>query len=407
MNQPLPRRITVFSTDIPFPANRGGRADVWRRLQAMKLLGIEVQLVCFFDDLPGKRPSDADRAAVLAVVHSLHAFPIPKGLWHKARFMVKSIRAPWHVACRTLDTAVLHQLEQEVRRFDPSCIWCEGPWCGLNAQRLARKLTKPLVYRSHNIEHQYMRRQAKAARRWRDFAAWTVACIGLERFESALITSADWVFDISSDDMLFWQNKGLQRISWLPPIAEAALAPAPAGEQAVPVGDVVFLGNLTTPNNIRGVEWLVLDIAPLVREKRPHTSFVVAGSNPGDHVRNLCATNKVTLIQNPPDALSIYRGASVLVNPVRTGSGTHVKAIEMLMTSVPIVTATQGTCGLPNEVKQLFRVADSAPDFAGQILDALRTANDQSENRAVAREFFGVVGLRDALAALSARSGAK
>jgi hypothetical protein len=90
----------------------------------------------------------------------------------------------------------------------------------------------------------------------------------------------------------------------------------------------------------------------------------------------------------------------VLVNPVRTGSGTHVKAIEMLMTSAPIVTATQGTCGMPEPLKRLFRVADSADGFAEQVFEALESPAEHGAERSGARRLFGVDGLAQALAKL-------
>jgi glycosyltransferase involved in cell wall biosynthesis len=271
----------------------------------------------------------------------------------------------------------------------------------------SRRLQIPLVYRSHNIEHLYMRRQAEAAKTGRDRLAWTVACIGLRRFESSVIRQAGWVFDISIDDMEVWKSRGVRRISWMPPLAEAALVPMQAEFKFGSVGDVVFLGNLTTPNNVRGLEWLLQEIVPLVLADSPNTRFVIAGSNPGEHVRGLCAAAGVTLLPNPPDAIAVYLGARVLVNPVRTGSGTHVKAIEMLMTPLPIVTATQGTCGMPEEVKRLFRVADTAAEFARQILAALSTKVDYSSQRQDARSMFGVEGVARALEGLADRDGVR
>jgi len=74
----------------------------------------------------------------------------------------------------------------------------------------------------------------------------------------------------------------------------------------------------------------------------------------------------------------------------------------MLMTAAPIVTATQGTCGMPESIKRLFRVADSAPAFAEQILEALATPVDHTAERAAARGLFGIAGLADALSRLPA-----
>lgn len=293
---------------------------------------------------------------------------------------------------------------ESVRQFQPHAVWTEGPWCGEVAKRLCGDLDLPLLYRSHNIEHIYMPRQAAAARRLRDRLAWNIACIGLGRYESDMIHRANWVFDISQDDMAFWQARGVQRISWLPPLAETSLA-QPGAPATQPEHDVVFLGNLTTPNNVRGVEWLVNDIRPLVLARRPGTRFVVAGSNPGPHVRALCQADEVELMANVPDAPALYASARVLVNPVRTGSGTHVKMIQMLMTAAPIVTTAQGTQGLPPDISSLVRVSDTAQGFADGIVDALSGPPPAAHERDAVRQLFGVDAVRDALARARSLAG--
>ncbi|MDH4481150.1 MAG: glycosyltransferase [Rhodoferax sp.] len=369
---------------------------------ALSRLGVAVQLVCFFDDVSGKRPEQQHLEAVRAATAGLLLYPIKQGKRALLEALIKLPQMPWHVARRSLGALDLRDLCSVVQEFQPDWLWCEGPWCGPLVLAVHDHIQVPVAYRSHNLEHVYMARQASAARRPRDRLAWTIACVGLRRFEQQMLTTADWVFDISFDDMAFWQAQGIRNISWLPPIAESALgmgtsADLPYTEQK---HDVLFLGNLTTPNNVRGVEWLVNEIRPLVLAQRPGTQFVVAGSNPGEHVRNLCKAPNVTLLPNVADALALYRQARVLVNPVRTGSGTHVKAIEMLMMRTPIVTSTQGTQGMPAEVKRLFKVADTSEAFASHVLTALDQPTDCWHERSDARRLFSVQGLADALAKL-------
>jgi hypothetical protein len=402
MSLTWPKRVTVFSTDIPYPPNRGGRADVWRRIQAMSRTGVSVQLVAFFDDLDDRRPTLDHLSAIGAVVSDLHAFPIRRGTAARSLRLLRLGQAPWHAVSRTLPSNDLQRLLSNISAFRPDLIWTEGPWCGLVSTAAAQATRAPMAYRSHNIEHVYMARQAAVAKRLRDKLAWRLACVGLKRFEQKMLSAADWVFDISLDDMAFWQTQGVQHISWLPPVAESALAPPrnAATGAGSPLNDVVFLGNLTTPNNVRGVEWLVNEVRPLVLAQRPETGFVVAGSNPGPYIRELCARDGVRLLANVADALALYASARVLVNPVRSGSGMHIKAIEMLMMDAPIVTATQGTSGMPPEVKRLFRVADTAEQFAAHIVDALVAPLDLGAERVLARSLFGVEGVATALGQL-------
>ena len=391
-------RIAVFAPDFPYPPHHGGRADVWRRILALRRIGCEVLLVAWHRPGPGNIPRAEEVRVVRESVADLRFYPTGRGSFEALTRLLLLFRWPSHVTSRRLSSAQRMELDETLGRFKPDIVWCEGPYPGHEARRAAGALGVSYVYRSHNIEHLYMARQTRAARQWRDRLAWRLACIGLKRFESDMLKHAEWVFDLSADDLEYWKRHGVSRISWLPPIAESALG---SGQNAPPASatpaDVVFVGNLTTPNNVRGIEWLVREIVPLVLTRRPATRFVIAGSNPDAHMKQLCEVPGVTLIADPPDVLPIFAGARVLVNPVRTGSGIHVKAIEMLMMPAPIVTATQGICGMPDEVKRLFRVADTAPRFAEEILDALESTEDQGAARASARRLFGVDGLATAL----------
>ena len=390
-------RIAVFAFDMPFPPHRGGRADVWRRLQGLRQLGHRILLVAWHD--PGVVPDIADQFRVREVVDDLLLFPTTRGALDA---LVRLAMLPWqpsHVANRRLDSTQRRRVDQALRAFSPTIVWSEGIYPSAQACRAAGVAGVHWVYRSHNIEHLYMQRQANAARHWRDRLAWSLACFGLARYERRMLDTATWVYDISCDDMAFWQAAGVQHISWLPPLSESALLP-PTAEPVAPfaaVGDVVFLGNLTTPNNVRGVQWLLEQVLPLLRHRQPAVQVVVAGSNPGPFMRNLCARANVTLLANPPDAVAVYRGARVLVNPVQTGSGTHMKAIEMLFTAAPIVTAPQGTCGLPAEVRALFRVADTPEAFAAEIHEALTRGGSADAERHEVRQLFGLQGLERAL----------
>lgn len=391
-------RLALFSFDFPYPANRGGRADIWRRVLALRALGHEVLLVTWHD--AWNAPTEEQIAYVRRHVQVLCLFTIRKTPWALARRLAYLMRYPSFVSARLLAGEDRHEIAATLIAFKPHLIWSEGPYPAAEASRAAELTGAPLIYRSHNIEHRYMPRQARAARRLQDRINWRLACIGLERFERSVVSRADWVFDISCDDLAYWRRQGVQHVSWLPPIAESALEAAPTESPSEDRPDVLFLGNLTTPNNVRGVEWLLREIRPRVVALRPGTRFVVAGSRPGPYIRSLCNADGVTLLADVPDALPLYRRARVLVNPVRTGSGTHMKSIEMLMMRAPIVTASQGTMGLPPEIKAMFRVADETEAFARAVVLALETPGDAWEERAAARRLFGVSGLADALAGI-------
>jgi polysaccharide biosynthesis protein PslH len=402
-----PLRLCLVSPDVPFPAHRGGRADVWRRLQALRRLGHHVTLVSFYLATRDGTPAPDAVRRMQAEVDDLHFVPIRRDAAARLRRLPRILASPWHAASRTLDATTLARLLAPLRAFGPDLVWCEGLWCWPASERLATALAVPVIYRSHNVEHAYMPRQAAAARSPRDRLAWTLACLGVERMERSAMARSRWVLDISYDDLAFWRGQGIDHASWLPPMAEQALGVRADLHAIAPTREVVFLGNLRTPNNLRGVHWLLTEVMPRVRALRPGTRVCIAGSRPDAHLHELCEAHGAELLADPPDAPAVYASGRVLVNPVHTGSGTQLKSVEMLVTDRPIVSAVQGTRGLPPFVTPLFRVADDAEGFARHVVAALEGHEPAELRRArqQAGPLFGSAGLARELHALAARLG--
>jgi glycosyltransferase involved in cell wall biosynthesis len=144
------------------------------------------------------------------------------------------------------------------------------------------------------------------------------------------------------------------------------LAAAPNNKQ----WHIVYFGNLTTPNNIEAVVWLVQQVLPLIPSAT--LKIAIAGSNPAAAVLKIIETDKrITLIANPDDMTQIISSARVLVNPMQAGSGVNLKSVEMLFTDAALVSTSVGAGGLPAQVQACFALADKPADFAQAISTAL------------------------------------
>jgi polysaccharide biosynthesis protein PslH len=395
--------LTIFAFDVPFPAHRGGRADIWRRLVALRALGCNLQLVCW-QNSENAPPSIQDLTVIRSIVQDLQIFPLKQGGLEPLKRVAMLPFGPSHVMARRLSTSQLSALSKSVREFKPDAIWIEGPYPGLAGTTVADAAGVPYFYRSHNIEHLYMERQAKAAHSISKMLAWKIACIGLKKYETRLMKNARHVYDISTDDMEFWQRAGVTRISSLPPLPERAIQDKPTCQPHLRTRDVVFLGNLSTPNNVRGVEFLLTEVSPILLAARPATRITIAGSRPSAHIRAMVATSPwVELLEDVPDAAAILNTARVLVNPVRTGSGVMVKILDMLMTDAPIISASQGASGLPKVVKAQLVIADDAPSFARAIEQALDSPTAPPLGRAAARATFSIARIEVLLGELRQR----
>lgn len=385
-------KIAYFSTQMPYPPNHGGRVDDWRRLCALKAAGARIHLVTWCSDRPDERPTEAELKALSDVAEVVHVWPIRRTVDERVTRLVRLVRWPSHMASRMLSHSQWSEVMLSLRQFSPDVVWQDGLYPYVTADRAARALGVPRFYRSHNIEHLYMARQVAKAVSWRDKFAWGLNLPHLKRVEHAAISGAAAYFDISTDDLAYWQRQGMERGYWLPPLIDPAFANRlSAPRDAVPHFDVAYLGNLHAPNNVEGILWFVNEVMPRLRVQRPEIRVMVAGSKPTSLVRDTVSRSAgVTLLENAPDVVSVLRDAHVLVNPVFVGSGVNVKSVEMLFAPAHLVSAPQGVAGLPAHVQACFAQAQTADAFAQAVLTKLDSADTYATDaRLAARAEFG------------------
>ena len=263
------------------------------------------------------------------------------------------------------------------RLFNPDLIFLDGIQGGIVANDLSKNLNLPIVTRSHNIEHLYQQRLLGAAKGWRKQKK-RLYLTNLEQYEEDILRNSVLFYDISIEDLKFWQKRGLTNARYLPPLID--FSENNFSEQfnnsidSNFTHDIIFLGGLSSDNNIEGVVWFLTKVVPLIREKLTTVKILIAGLDPINKIKTLCdQTEGVELRINPPSAAEIYRSGRVLINPVSAGSGVNIKSIEMLVSRRPIVTRSQGISGLPEEIKKYFIVAEDAQSFADKLVNCLST----------------------------------
>lgn len=133
--------------------------------------------------------------------------------------------------------------------------------------------------------------------------------------------------------------------------------------------NIVFIGSGHPPNNI-AAEY-ILKVAELV----PEYNFIIAG----DCVRGIDAmpfTDNVIKIKeiSNEEVDAMFDEAFAFINPMQTGSGTHLKMMKALSYGLPIITSTVGARGFSKAEKDAcMMVADKVEDMA----KAIKTISDK------------------------------
>ncbi len=357
--------------ELPLPANHGGRIDVWRRLCLLHARGHELALLSWHNLARDGAVSPEVMAQLGSVCSTQHLSWIRRSPPESLRRIARLPWLPSHAAARwvTLDRPAALAW---ARAFAPDVLLLDGLY-GVAATRwLATRLGVPWVYRSHNVEHVYMRQQQARAAGWRARLGLSANLLGLRRLEEATVQGAACVYDISPTDAAQWRARGQAQVHWLPTAVDAAFEAGVAAAAALPPAwDIAYFGNLNTPNNVEAVEWLVGRVLPLLPD--PGLRIVLAGSRPADAVRRLAAGDaRIRLLVDPPAVAAVVGGARVLVNPVQAGSGVNLKSVEMLFSAAQLVSTPAGVQGLTADAAACFEVHADAAGFAAAVGAGLR-----------------------------------
>lgn len=381
-------KITMICFVLPYPPNFGGRVDMWRRIKAFSSIGVELQLVSWFQE----HPEPEDMAEMQKYCKKIYLIPFKYTIFFLVRRIIDLFTYPLEVTSRIVRGQEFSRLLSEVRSFGPDVIWLDGIHGGYIATKLSEKLQIPLLTRSHNIEHLYYRRLLASTIDFKSKLQRYLSVSHLETLEKNLLKNSVFFYDISADDLKYWQSQGFTNGRYLPPFVEFEEDNKFLSKDNVinhdTMYDIAYLGNLYVDNNVASIIWFITQVLPIIRSKLPKIKVLIAGLNPVTKIRQLCEAEGVYLGINPVSSGEIYKSGRVLINPVLSGSGVSIKSVEMLVYNKPIVSTTQGISGLPEEAKQYFKIAEDAQSFAHEIIEFLSNPHTVNIDRSLLESLF-------------------
>jgi hypothetical protein len=185
--------------------------------------------------------------------------------------------------------------------------------------------------------------------------------------EAQRYKNADKVIGISWDENpLFIDMLGMDKVMTLPKAIQPKVEAVPSVE-----GRCLFVGK-DMPTNLDGLNWFLNDVWPMVLKNQPQATFHICGSI-CDRIINVPAGVRLCGIVD--DLAEQYGQATVVVIPIRTGSGVKIKLTEAVEFQRCCVSTRCGMEGLPAKEESGILVADQAQDFAEHVCTLLRDAD--------------------------------
>lgn len=140
--------------------------------------------------------------------------------------------------------------------------------------------------------------------------------------------------------------------------------------------DIVFVGNMSYPPNIDAAQFLCHEILPIIQQKRPQTSVLIAGSDP--HKSVLALQNEQVHISGwMEDIREAYASAKLFIAPMRIGTGLQNKLLEAMSMQKACITTNLANKAL-GAPKDAIYTAEHAADLANHCINLLDSDEDRN-----------------------------
>jgi glycosyltransferase involved in cell wall biosynthesis len=164
----------------------------------------------------------------------------------------------------------------------------------------------------------------------------------------------------------------------------AAIAPLEEAPRPIDFG---FWGRLAYFANADAVSWLLDEIWPAVRARRPDATLLLAGAEAPARVRAMNGRDGITVQSPVDDIAAMARRIKVAIFPVRYGTGQSSKVLEAAEGGCAIVATTRAMRGFVPLLEHSFL----ADDAAGLARSAVEVISDEARRTAKARALRQVV----------------
>ena len=135
---------------------------------------------------------------------------------------------------------------------------------------------------------------------------------------------------------------------------------------------LIFIGSEGHYPNVDSIEWFLGEIWPLLHRKSRQLQFYIIGNWVKKNLGKYSSFKNVFFTGYLPDLSETMQG-SIMIVPLRIGSGIRLKILEAMASGVPVISTSIGCEGIPTVNCENIIIADSTEDF---ITETIKLSND-------------------------------
>lgn len=379
--------ILFVSTIVPAPANNGQAIRTLSIVQGLMDLGHAVSFVGFGKNDPTvSRQPLASQCRELVVVERAPS-QFSRSTDYSGR-LVSLLKGKSHSIERFRSTVMKAEIERLIsgNRFD--LIVADSVY---NLSNIP-ETNIPLLLNTHNVEYRILERYAALESNPVKRRYALLEAKYMRNAEKAALAKARMAFACSDNDREeLTKLNGTIPICTVPNCVATDFRTRPDRSSA---GQMLFVGGMDWYPNRDAVDFFVEKILPRITSQVPEAHLVVAGRNPpGDFVQRIGRNRNVEFTGTVPDMQPYLEEATVVVVPLRLGSGTRIKILEACAAGKAVVSTSIGAEGLNLVSGKDIEIADDPAGFAERVTSLLRDGKR--------RELMGSAGREKIVASYS------
>jgi glycosyltransferase involved in cell wall biosynthesis len=335
--------VHIVALDVPWPADYGGRIEIFYKIKTLHKLGVKIHLHCFTPINMGSHlPQDELKKYCLTITY----------YQRKKNSSSFSLHLPLIVKSRKNDR-LINNLKK-----DDYPVLLEGIHCTYYLYNNELKNRK-IIVRLHNAEFEYYKHLAKHENNFFKKIYFLHESKLLKKYEAAIAKKAVTLALSERDADLYQHLLGATQIGYMPAFTPYTLAMGKQGKGNY----CLYHGNLTINENEEAATWLLQHVFNTLQ-----IPFVIAGKKPSQKLIDLAHQHQHTcLVQNPTDKemQDLISKAQVHILPSFNNTGIKLKLLNALFNGRHVVVNKQGVEG--SGLEEACHIATNAASFKNMI----------------------------------------
>ena len=232
------------------------------------------------------------------------------------------------------------------------------------------KLPKILV--NHNVESIRLYRWFQTESNLLKKIYLGIQWLKLRSFERSAMEKFNYCVVVSETDKQLLMEMGVNNRLFVVPNGTDTEFFKPMGK-GVTENSVLWVGHMDVHTNKDAVLYFWNEIYPLLRKQCPQVRMTFVGTAPPKEILDAARRDGQVRVTGFVDDVRPYLDeASVMVVPIRIGSGTRLKILDAMAMRKAIVSTSVGSEGLRVTDGENILIADTPQDFADKVAKTLK-----------------------------------